>query len=320
MSFSKFSFVLSFVLFSITTKAASFPVNLPINASPNPFSGIANGDTIIITSVLNINASIAYAQTDLVFIIENNGAINWPNNNTFTIGNGGEVLINGNGGLTNTGACNANKLLTIGATNVARCNGASSTNSFAAVNTAGGVTQAGLFSLLSIQNEKFNISRNGLINQIQWTSNSTLPIKTIRLNYAYNQFEWYTIDTAEVNSNYVIYTFQHFQPENRNELYQIEVEFIDGTTQLSSVFNFNPSIKIEINVFPNPFVETIHIAGIEMNNYQLIILDMNGKTLREMNQIETNNIQLDLSDLEKGVYFIKIFNDKYSFIEKILKY
>jgi hypothetical protein len=319
MNKSNSVFFLFFILLITNLNAKSFPVSLPLNASPNPFSGISNGDTILITSVLTINTSVTYPQNNLVIIIQNNGAINWPNNSNFTIGDGGEVIINGNGGLTNSSACNANKILTIGNTNVARCNGAASTNSFNSVNTAGGVTQAGLFSLLSLQNEKAVINRIGFTNFIQWASYSSSPIKSLKLNHSFNQFDWKTINNLDINNEHVNYSFNHFQPEISNDFYQIEVEFFDGNTQLSSVFNYNQSKKIKIQVYPNPFNETIFISDLESEYSDISILDINGKEIMSSNTEGINSVQLNLSELQKGIYFLKINNENQNFIEKIIK-
>ncbi|MDP2175352.1 MAG: T9SS type A sorting domain-containing protein [Bacteroidota bacterium] len=290
-----FLFSIFFLLF-LNANAKSFPVSLPLNANPNPFSGIVNGDTIVITSVLTINASINYPQTDLVLIIENNGSINWPNNSNLTIGSGGVVFVKGSGGLTNSSSCNANKSLTIGTVVAARCNGASGSQSFSAVNTSGGLNQAGTFSLLSLQNEKVNIERNGFINTIQWISHSTSPIKTAKLKHSFNQFKWNTIDVIEINKDNINYAFDHFQPESSNDFYQLEVEFFDGTIQMSSIYKFYQSKNIKIQIYPNPFTETLFISDCEIDDYKIIIFDINGKEINTIYQKEINSIQIDLSE------------------------
>ncbi len=79
---------------------------------------------------------------------------------------------------------------------------------------------------------------------------------------------------------------------------------IDSTASLNSLINF------ESNIFPNPFKDNItieidkNIQGIEIE-----VLDINSKILHKRRYF-SSKIQINTSNLEKGIYFVKIVTAK----------
>ena len=72
-------------------------------------------------------------------------------------------------------------------------------------------------------------------------------------------------------------------------------------------------------IYPNP---TIDLATIEFINHvfngNIAIYDIYGKQLY-LQYFSNNRIEIDLRKFIKGIYYIKLFNDKYSCVHKILK-
>lgn len=77
------------------------------------------------------------------------------------------------------------------------------------------------------------------------------------------------------------------------------------------------SFNTEINIYPNPLHSILNINAKE-NLQQLVIIDISGKMVKTYN-VNANQIQLDLSDLSKGFYFLKISNTSGSYLEKLVK-
>jgi hypothetical protein len=79
-----------------------------------------------------------------------------------------------------------------------------------------------------------------------------------------------------------------------------------------------------INIAPNPIRKFVTIRMEKNNsaNTSIEILNINGKEVYK-NIIDASsqalNTQIDLSELMNGIYFIKIINDKYIYIKKIVK-
>jgi len=68
---------------------------------------------------------------------------------------------------------------------------------------------------------------------------------------------------------------------------------------------------------PNPIKSSFTIRGIE-NMERIDILDINGKLLKS-NQCKSSIKTIDISSLNKGVYFVKVISGNKSYVEKIVK-
>ena len=78
------------------------------------------------------------------------------------------------------------------------------------------------------------------------------------------------------------------------------------------------TLEFTSSVYPNPFTNSITISG--KNISRLEIVNCNGATIQTLNYSSINEVNLSLSDLSKGIYFINIIS-KNGTIEhkKILK-
>jgi hypothetical protein len=92
---------------------------------------------------------------------------------------------------------------------------------------------------------------------------------------------------------------------------------IEGSVH-SSEDNYIISDFIDLN--PNPFIDVINIEILkEGEEYiQIEILSIVGKVVRKINFPSQNHVILNLSDLEKGIYLLKINNGKFSCIKRII--
>lgn len=82
--------------------------------------------------------------------------------------------------------------------------------------------------------------------------------------------------------------------------------------------NFNSST---ISVFPNP-TQTQLLVYLNENidgAAELKLMDVRGTTIKQL-VMSTNKTIVDVSDLPSGLYFIEVFNEKFSSREKIIKY
>jgi hypothetical protein len=70
----------------------------------------------------------------------------------------------------------------------------------------------------------------------------------------------------------------------------------------------------QINIYPNPFFNTINLSGLTENEI-VQIFDINGRIVHEFNYTSQNK-NIDLSFLQKSIYFIKT---EKALIQKILK-
>jgi hypothetical protein len=75
----------------------------------------------------------------------------------------------------------------------------------------------------------------------------------------------------------------------------------------------------KLHVFPNPAKDEISIEFSELKKGNMVVTDLNGKIVMQ-EPFETKLLQLDVSNLEAGVYFIEaILNDGKRLRQKLLK-
>jgi hypothetical protein len=76
--------------------------------------------------------------------------------------------------------------------------------------------------------------------------------------------------------------------------------------------------ELELTIYPNPTAEVINLKSDQVIE-SLIITDLNGKVVIIQNNIDSKVISLNLYELKKGIYFVKINANNSQSIKKIIK-
>lgn len=79
--------------------------------------------------------------------------------------------------------------------------------------------------------------------------------------------------------------------------------------------NDDVSLESKIKIYPNPAFETLFISSSEVENFQFQLFDISGKVLRYGGAVNT----IDISDLQSGIYFIRIAAENQTFNHKLIK-
>ncbi len=74
---------------------------------------------------------------------------------------------------------------------------------------------------------------------------------------------------------------------------------------------------LELNCYPNPTISTLHVY-LEQAVDQLIIFNLTGKKLLQLNKVEAGIVQLDLSNYVAGSYLIKVVKGKEAVTKKFV--
>ena len=155
---------------------------------------------------------------------------------------------------------------------------------------------------------------------------------------------------VDINNN--IYTVQgsEFDPVNASDKceFTISNDHNDSTTLEGETFNpgtykitwtitdinnnvatcsFNLTVKsyvsvvgntqIDFNIYPVPASDIINIKTNGLVFYMVSIVDITGKVMYE-SKINKSDVNIDISNLSKGVFFVKIISEDKSEIEKII--
>jgi len=94
-----------------------------------------------------------------------------------------------------------------------------------------------------------------------------------------------------------------------------EVE--DYTVRIDVVNNINNISNNTFTIYPNPNNGVFNIVTTNNASNRITITDVSGKLVYE-NNTNSNNILVDLNNVNKGIYFVKVFNETGVEIEKII--
>lgn len=130
-------------------------------------------------------------------------------------------------------------------------------------------------------------------------------------------YQWYDSDgilDGEVNE-----TLQLTQ-EGR---YYVVVEDSNDCQGVSSEFivesvGFNQFLDFDISIFPNPVTEFLNVKTNSLKEFKWILSDSRGRYVK--NGVLKQSMQISMNSLNKGVYFISLFDDQEEIIYKIIKY
>jgi len=120
------------------------------------------------------------------------------------------------------------------------------------------------------------------------------------------------------------YQFTDNSPLNGENFYRIKQIDFDGSVDLSKlvVVSFKNNDGVKLNSFPNPANETLHVTINGEHTMQMAyVYNMQGKIVKTIKLSLTNTHQFDIniSDLEDGLYFLKMQDQNHSLISSIIK-
>jgi len=104
--------------------------------------------------------------------------------------------------------------------------------------------------------------------------------------------------------------------------------YYGGTADIGTVFKFHPlgmgvpekNSKIFFSVYPNPCTTTIYLEGIDNYTGEIFLFDAIGKLVSTTLQYQNRKTAIDVSRLDKGIYFLSLKTDKGDYYKKIIKY
>jgi len=105
---------------------------------------------------------------------------------------------------------------------------------------------------------------------------------------------------------------RNYQQVNTRVLGNCVAAIITNTEDLAQ----STAVKIQ----PNPFKQTTTISFANPNheNYTLLINDLAGRTLKQIGQIRTENIEINRKELINGVYYFQLIGEQKTITGKLV--
>jgi hypothetical protein len=121
------------------------------------------------------------------------------------------------------------------------------------------------------------------------------------------------------NSNEkLVYTFLDETVESEN-FYRLKQVDLDGKYAYSKIIFVKNENKNEFKIFPNPVINDLEITNKTGEAINIELFNNQGKLISNNNKLSGFKINLPMADLPKGIYMLKMKNDRHSFLQKIVK-
>lgn len=153
---------------------------------------------------------------------------------------------------------------------------------------------------------------------LTWTTENEMDISYYELDKSANGSNFYTFSSVSpkggsLQNKYVVLDNM---PVPGFNYYRLKLVSQDGKVTYSNIVKVDCSTDISFSVIPNPARDFIVIKGAETYR-QIRITDGAGKTVRILNSSDYN--RFNVSDLEKGIYFIVLADKNQSKTIKLVK-
>ena len=93
---------------------------------------------------------------------------------------------------------------------------------------------------------------------------------------------------------------------------RFETEFVEETLSVSE-FDING-----FNMYPNPAHDILNIKLNNITNANVSIYDIQGKLVLNRSVLQEQNVQLNVSDLQSGLYFVKLNIGSQELVKKLV--
>lgn len=178
-------------------------------------------------------------------------------------------------------------------------------------------------SALPIELKQFSGYVEGTSNVLTWTTAvETEPSNFVLQRSADGEKDWTTL-TEMTSLGHA--TGHHYQFIDKFPLatayYRLKYERIAGKETFSEIISINTTVGEMLTFYPNPTQETIFFEYDHRQTESIFIkiYNSNGQLIKE-DALTRHKNRIDVSDLEKGLYFIRWINEGRDVLEKLVKF
>lgn len=123
-----------------------------------------------------------------------------------------------------------------------------------------------------------------------------------------------SLDLSSLEGQTIYIAFRHHDCTNQDFLSIDDVEVIETTASVDS------ALAGSFSVYPNPAKDVVNIANsISAEINTITIADINGRTVKQINVNGAVDSQINIAELNAGVYFVNISSSEGSLTKKIVK-
>ena len=185
----------------------------------------------------------------------------------------------------------------------------------------------GVLEILDVDWQSFSAVQKDKAAILEWVTSSEISNSHFVIQRASDGKNFVDIGSVEgfgTTGTSTSYQFIDKRPLFGENYYRIKQIDFDGSADFSkvTVVSFKDNNEVKLNSFPNPAYDIIHVTVNGKHAMQMAyVYDMQGKLVKsvKLSLTDTNQFDINISDLEDGMYFLKMQDQNHSLISSIIK-
>ncbi|HEX6426591.1 MAG TPA: T9SS type A sorting domain-containing protein [Niastella sp.] len=160
-------------------------------------------------------------------------------------------------------------------------------------------------SVLPAHTIQFHVA-NGANNTalLSWKPTGIDETASFTVERSVNSTKWEMLNSpAQKNTTAASYTYTDAKPLPGKSFYRLKMVSASGDVRYSTMLAFEPTDAISIKCYPNPFTSFIQVTGV-LAGERVAVTDIYGQCLYLSTPAKSNTINIDVSDLQPGMYVI----------------
>lgn len=280
------------------------------NAGNDGVGGAGAGGSIIL-QVDAWNVSSTYPIT-----IRANGG-NGGNVNSSVHGGGGG---GGQGLIIFSGAIPTSNMTTNTINGIGGCNDSGCSSK---AQNGAGTNNAGIFgnlgTSLPMTLKSFTANLQGEQVHLQWEVVTYVPIQYFEVEKSIDAISWQSVIRKEANAQTLAYETWDKANFSGKAYYRLKQVGNAQEIVYSNIVAIKRNLDMEdIQIYPNPAIKNVYVELANPLNYQLKIRNALGQEMPLKATYQANNIEIDLNNYKKGVYFVHILTKNQIIVKKLI--
>lgn len=178
--------------------------------------------------------------------------------------------------------------------------------------------------LLPLQLTAFTVTAQQNAALLNWTMEQTTVLDHFNVQHSTDGATFAAIGTvaaAAGDAGSANYSFTDENPAKALNYYRIEIVNQDGSTSYSGIRTLGSAsaVTATVNIYPNPATDRLHVTTAANTAFNILIIDVQGRVVRQAAVASGNAADITISDLVKGIYFAEILTGNSKTVTEFLK-
>jgi Secretion system C-terminal sorting domain len=178
--------------------------------------------------------------------------------------------------------------------------------------------------VLPLQLTAFTVTAQQNTALLEWTMERAAGLDHFNVQHSTDGATFTAIGTvaaAAGDAGSANYTFTDQDPIKALNYYRIEIVNEDGSTTYSGIRTLGSASAgtATVSIYPNPATDRLHVTTSANTAFNILIVDVQGRVVRQVAVASGNTTDITISDLVKGIYFAEILTGNSKTVTEFLK-